>query len=573
MSTLAADALANLLGGTLAGFATKQAVRADAPAFPKLANKVHEIARVLDVAAAPFAPPAQQRREAFSRLLRAPDSMGSQDWKHLAWGLSDAYDGVRVLEHERAFPLIRDGFEQRLAAGRLTRRMWFGLLSSYFSWRPATGAGLAGWAWLRAFVQRAFAHMKESARAVRTWMSVVDRHQDVFGDTPGARLGEALARLDTQALEEFRSCLHVPADSWFWHAMVDAQLSHVSQLRDTDFEARIAPMLELAAQLPTMADALLAGLLTRYETSLMRDQPHPALRMAALERWGSPQIGSSRNRWSVAVAEPVCKMVMRWFAKEDLETFFKLLQGESGVDQDRLDYWLRFVGQIGYTRIVMGAQAERDQSSDFVEFRRKNADRISVLVRGGTPDDNAFLMQIGNYLITEFSKKGNACYIRPLEAVPFKLGKRELDFNFDLKNRRSTHDRLPHTKGSWQSNYDSWLAGRGVFPDAWEAGRKDTRKAPVTLPSDLSKGAVPPKISSVVGSASFFESGGRGSVDASIQEALRYVCELVARPKTSDSRSKGGAFWIELQSTSPAMERKLLALGFKHAAGRGFWIK
>lgn len=576
MSALApADALANLLGGALAGIAAKQAARAEAPAFPHLTRRVKELAEVLDASATELEPPAQQRREAFSRLLREPEKMGSHDWKLLAWGLSDRYGDVRVLEHERAFPLIRDGFESRLAAGRLTRRMWFGLLSSYFSWRPEPAAASTAWEWLRAFVQRAFGYLKKSSRAVRAWMTVVDTHQDVFGDTPGASLGGALANQDMQALEDFRTRLPVPPESWFWRSMVEEQLRQLGQLPDEAFMERIAPMLALATQLPTTADTVLAGLLARYEVSTLRDQPHPALKAAALERWGSPQIGSSRSRWSVSASESVCQMVMRWFAKEDLETFFKLLQGESGVDQDRLDYWLRFVGQIGYTRIVMGSQAWNERSRDFVEFREKNRGRISQL-RGGSTDNNAFVMKIQGYVIVEFSKKGHACYFRPDDdKLPFHLDASVLDLNGCLRGKSPGHEAIPHlpTLRGWWTRYDAWLAFRGIYPDS--AGRggasapgDDTRFLMIpTRNAGVSKPAAPQASGGMPGAAQ------DRIVDSSIREALRYAQDMFVVVQTRDSRSKGGPFWIELQSTSPAMDRKLLALGFTHASGKGYWIK
>ena len=127
-----------------------------------------------------------------------------------------------------------------------------------------------------------------------------------------------------------------------------------------------------------MPDTVLARLWTRYAESSQHDQSHRVLsKEAALQRWGSPQIGP-RNRWSVNEKISSARWSCAGFAKEDLETFFKLLQG-NGVDQDRLGYWLRFVDQIGFTSFVPWPLAMNDYSSDFVEFRRKTKDRISQI--------------------------------------------------------------------------------------------------------------------------------------------------------------------------------------------------
>lgn len=541
--------------------------KAGALGFAKLQQRAAGVAEQFGNLAAPPEPPLQQRINAFAKLRQQPEQMVSRDWRLIAWGLVDECGRLgRAIDDAALFPRILKEFSGRLDEQALSRKMWFGLVSSYFSCKPDPGheAGFQNWFKLRALIVRGFDDLRRRQKSERKWVNVINANRDVFGDTPGHSLGQALANNRMQALDEFRIYLHVPAESWFWKSVVEQQLKIIGQFGDTEFLPRISSMLSFARTFPFAADTMLGGLLTRYQASSLHDQPHQELKELALERWGSPQIGSSRNRWSVSVGEDVCKMVMRWFAKEDLETFFKLLQGESGVDQDRLDYWLRFVGQIGFTRIVLGTQALHDGSSDFVEFRTKNKGRISQL-SGGTAEDNAVLMQIGGYLITEFSKKGNACYIRPTSAVPFKLDKRQFDLNVDLKSRRYEHYRLPHTKGRWQSDFDQWLARVGIFPDSGArsiAQQTSTGvKPPLTVARPMreeSQPVMPPR-SSVI--------------EAAIRDVLRYAEANFIPYRTQDFRDKGGAFWLEIQTESAPMEKKLFALGFKYVLGRGYWIK
>jgi hypothetical protein len=264
-------------------------------------------------------------------------------------------------------------------------------------------------------------------------------------------------------------------------------------------------------------------------------------------------------------------MVMRWFAKEDLETFFKLLQGERQVDQVRLDYWLRFVGQIAYTRIILGGQAKLDRSTDFVEFREKNAQRIGFL-QGGVAEDNAFLMQIGEYVIVEFSRTGNACFIRRQTGLPFNVGQRIFDLNL-LKDKGSAVNRIVHSR-RWQSECDQWLASVGIYPDR---GTLSMGPQPASVASQGFSGwTSPPKLH--VGEKTPLQikspAAKERNTEASIQEALRFADHWFMSAKVRDNRSEGGAFWLFLPQKNQEIEKKLLALGFRYNENRGgYWIK
>lgn len=559
--------------------------------FGKLKKGVTEAVEQFGNLAAPPEPPLQQRINTFAKLRREPEQMISRDWRLIAWGLADECGTLgRAIDDAKLFPVILKEFSGRLATENLTRKMWFGLVSSYFSYRPDQGSGHKNWKQLREFVIKAFDDFRSKQKSIKKWISVVERNRDVFGDTPGGLLGKALVNNEIGAFDEFRTYLQVPSDSWFWRSMIDEQIRQVSKLNDAKFLDRISPMLNFAKTLPFAADTVISGLLTRYEASPISDQAHPALKNAALERWGSPQIGSSRNRWSVNVSESVCKMVMRWFAKEDLETFFKLLQGESGVDQDRLDYWMRFVDQIDYSRIVLGTRAWNDRSSDFIEFREKNRGRISEL-QGGTSEDNAFIMKIGGYIIVEFSKKNNACYFRPDDNnLPFQLHSTRMDLNKSLKNQSPGHKWLPHapTQRGWWKKYDAWLAGKGIhtgiaqsriLPDYRHKSESSKiknksndisaidsthREKEILKNSNqrIHEIAKTPKATNVI-----------PSIEKNILSALNYLYSNNVVFSRSDRRGRGGAFWIYLSIPNTQVKNKLEEFGFKDAGKRGFWIE
>lgn len=529
--------------------------------FSKLTQQAEQACAQFGNTTAPPAPPLEQRLNAFIKLRRTPVQMQLRDWRLVAWGLADLVPTyARAIEDTTIFPVILKEFNARLMVDTLNRKMWFGLLSSYLSYKPEAQSGLECWKQLRELLKRAFEHLKGQQKSPKRWIAVIEQYRDIFSDAPGKQLAKELSEDKLDALQVFKTYLPIPDESWFWKSMIENHLNAVTALNDEAFVTRIEPMLAMTSILPPVADTVLARLLTRYAESSRQDQSHKALKESALQRWGSPQIGSSRNRWSVNVEDYVCKMVMRWFAKEDLETFFKLLQGESGVDQDRLEYWLRFVDQIGFTRLVLGSQAMQDYSCDFVEFRRKNKERISQL-KGGTSEDNAFIMQIGDYVIVEFSRKGNACYFRPNDQyLPFKLDTKILELNSVLKRKTEGHESLPHTPTyrGWWHKYDRWFAERGIYPDggfhtkSHQSGRSEERRSPHEHPSNTTK---------------------TGNIERVISQALHYLEEESVKFSLTDFRGSGGAMWITTQSHSEGLENRLLGLGFRYKQGRGYWIK
>ncbi|MFM5144758.1 EH signature domain-containing protein [Aeromonas veronii] len=553
--------LTERLGATLLRWDGGRIQLSPSLSFSKLTQQAEQACAQFGNTTAPPPPPLEQRLNAFIKLRRTPVQMQLCDWRLVAWGLADLVPTyARAIEDTALFTVILKEFNARLTADTLNRKMWFGLLSSYLSYKPEAQSGLECWKQLRELLKRAFEQFKGQQKSPKRWIAVVEQYRDIFSDAPGKQLAKELSEDKVDALQVFKTYLPIPDESWFWKSMINNHLNVVTALNDEAFVTRIEPMLAMTSILPSVADTVLARLLTRYAESSRQDQSHKALKEAALQRWGSPQIGSSRNRWSVNVEDYVCKMVMRWFAKEDLETFFKLLQGERGVDRDRLEYWLRFVDQIGFTRLVLGPQAMQDYSSDFVEFRRKNKDRISQL-KGGTSEDNAFIMQIGDYVIVEFSKKGNACYFRPYDQnLPFKLDTKILELTPELKGKSKGCESLPHTPTDrgWWHKYDRWFAERGIYPD---------KQPPTKQPSN--------KLSAVrqaqQGSTSPMPN--KGSIEQAISQALQFIEAESVKFSITDFRDNGGAFWLMIPTPYQGLQNRLLGLGFQYKQGRGYWIK
>jgi hypothetical protein len=316
---------------------------------------------------------------------------------------------------------------------------------------------------------------------------------------------------------------------------------------------------------------MLAALLTRYCQSSRRDEPHEQLKNESFKRWGNPQLVGSA-KWGM-VDSPVQAMVLRWFAKEDLEHFFSLLQGEGQVDKQRLVYWLRFVDQISYTRILLGPDALVDSRAEFRNFRAKNTGRYGCLT-GGPRHNNAFIMRINDQLFVEFSGTGNACYAYGEKRVPFNPQAPYLDTNVDLKESqpdpygRQKDNRITHPSG-WQWKADLFLADRGIRPGATNVARsqpvspyqpKFARNEAATRARTPVAPRTPPE----------YEAPTQRRQSPAVQQALE-LARVNGIPVESNL-DNGGYLWLLVPNPDPALEQEMLRLGLDFRAGKGYCI-
>lgn len=535
-----------------------------------LRARVEQIKEQFGLATAPPIPLRQLRINALHKLSTQPGTVTARDWRLISWGLVDECGNAgRALADSSLYPRIAKHFEQEINGGSLSRKTWLGLVYSYLAHKPEPEGGVEykHWLQLRKLVLDGFHKIRQGKQRECTWVELVGLHLDLFTDNAGVTLGEAIFEGRQQMIDELRSFLQIPAESWLWTDILAAQLKRVIVLDDDGFASRIDGMLDWAGYHPQSTDQILAGLLTRYEQSeRLSAKPYPRLKSVSLEAWGSPQIGRNKGRWSVCVEDRVSKMVMRWFAKEDLETFFSLLRDEEEADERRLNYWLRYVDQMTYTRIVMGRNALNSRSSDFCEFRAHNKGRFSELA-GGVAADNAFIMQIGDFVFVEFSKVGNACYFYKNTQLPFDDSAARLHLNSDLKVKRHINindikiNKFSHSE-YWESRADSIMSGLGVLENHFAV-----------------------KVANKSDGVNYF-SGAFSPPDQGEHPKIKFdsLNELVALVRKraemagysdleiEDRRTVGGALWIKTTELRK-IDSCLKSMGFKYKNGSGYWIK
>jgi hypothetical protein len=545
---------------------------------------------------APLAPPLQQRLNALARLRRGASDLSRREWGLIAWGLCDDCGASGLpIEEPALFDAVMAHTDDWIASQQVPRKGWFGLLNSYFSYQRHADQS-RNWLRLRHALVRAMPILVAGLKRPKLWSRMLAEHPDIFTDDAGHTLHRTIFFGTRSEQNELDAGLPIPEISWLWRRIVAHQINYLNALGDSEFMQLIPAMLSFLSTKPLYADHILAALLTRYCQSSQRAETHELLKNESFARWGNPQLRGS-TRWA-SVEAPVRNMVLRWFAKDDLEHFFSLLQGNGQVDQARLRYWLRFVDQISYTRILLGAEAMTSPDPEFRNFRAKNAARCGQLT-GGPGHNNAFVMRINDHYIVEFSGTGNACYAYAEQQLPFNPNARTLHTMHDLKHKmKDAYGQVTNTithRGSWQWSADQFLAHRGIRPGM--AGQAEAVEVqsyqpkfivpsiplahgslvkapappePATKALDSSK-SVTPEETVKLASTSFLPANSKPSLPSAVKIAVELA--RINRVKVQDNLAKGGAFWVLANDPKSVLGRELVQLGMTFNPGKGFWIK
>jgi len=551
----------------------------------KLKQQVERLA-VLFEQGAPPPPPLQMRLQALARLRRGAVDLSLREWTLISWGLADDCGAHgKPMDEQPLFEAVMSYTDGWIARRDVPRRGWFGLLNSYLSYEPGENSTPVNWLRLRGRLVHTMPILLGNQSRPKLWSRLLEQHADLLTDDAGRSLRQILFSGSLEEQDQLKNGLPIPEVGWLWRRLIAHQISYLNGLSDPEFKLAIVPMTDFLRSKPLYADDILAALLTRYCQSGQRDETHDLLKSESFSRWGNPQLRSAA-RWS-KVEAPVRAMVMRWFAKEDLEHFFSLLQGAGGVDQARLHYWLRFVDQISYTRILLGSEAASSSHPEFQAFRKKYAKRYGHLT-GGVGNNNAFIMRINDQYFVEFSGTGNACYAYEEKQLPFDPDAKALHANSDLKKKIGNayvgNNVISHHRG-WQRRADDFLRQRGIrvgetgtvihaavqnYQPAFRVSSPGNSTSPQVPADPVLREQVRdtrPAVRQQHSAASLWPTTIEGTVGIAKEMALLHGVRV------QDNRDKGGAFWVLTTSPSSPLGLKLTQLGMRFNRDKGFWIE
>lgn len=465
------------------------------------------------------------------------------------------------------FPALLASYEAEAKRGDLWRLTWHGLLYSYFNFdleKTRDEASRAGWEALRAFLERTWPLIDRQAgnELVPDWVNVLRQDAAVLTSKPVEKYTRSYLRGDTEAIDRLAADLGIPPSSWFWHALVLGAVRRAAAEIDAEFRRLVPQLIGLIQGKPGFRDEAIEVILTRY-LACKGAPPDERLRDFVCQAtvWKNPKLKAAgiATAWN-RVPDPVWQMVLGWVNERNLKDFFDILAARNNADEGRLAFWSKYLKQITWTRLVFGA--------DTMALKRTNAGVRELIAREegayaqltSKPEVDAFMMQVGSYLIIEFSKKPNACYVYQAEQLPFEPYSRHYEGGTtDLAAgfREGCALRIVHRDGwGWRAEED--LRQLGIVPDvaaprrvpaAGGAGNATTRTQRSTLPEPEAPSAGPDLAK------------------------LNLVLTRFRGASIDDRRksANGGRLWVEDPLQRVQLGSELKALGFKWANSRQAW--
>jgi len=454
---------------------------------PELVEKAANEAAVLFQKSARALPSKEDAHSAAIALVQAK-ALDERQLHLIAGVLCDPlpeYKGEIPLGREPFWPLL-DIYRAQADSDDLHRLTWYGLLCSYFKFNPgsAQAAEISGWEALREFLRTTWPLIDRNTgtNLFPDWVKVLRKDPDLLGEKAAARYALEYLRGNEDPTRALVQDLAIPESSWFWQALVLAAVERAARAPDEQFKGIVPKLLGLIHSRPVYRDEALIALLTRYHGC--KERPiHAELRDYVVRKdvWRNPKLKAAglATTWN-RVSDDVWRMVLNWVNESNLRDFFGILASRNHAEEGRLEFWTKYLNQISWTRLIFGPETMRlarrnREISDLIA--REEGAYAQLLV--GTRESDAFMMQIGEYIIVEFSITGNAAYVYPSEGLRFERhaptyagNTNDLKYGFN----GGAKARIVH-KAPWEQEAAADLKRLGIYPDT-AAQAKHTPAAP-----------------------------------------------------------------------------------------------
>ena len=484
---------------------------------------------------------------AVKRFKRTGRADNFRDLKYVCLGLGgiDGDGWCALADEELRSKVVRAAEGQAAPHRRL--RCFQAMLSSYWSF-PLYDASVGeeandGWRGLRAWLRAERDRLESLVESRPPWFETLLRHPQLLTTNACEDFGSELLRGESASFEDARRALAIPDESWVVERAVIEQMRAGCEVSDGPFKSALGRLLpvatgKLTARLgETIKKRCVGILVSRY--SRCADCPeHPALRDAAVGVVGNPWL--HRVQWDAWVRrgdapdELARGMVFGWLKGRLVADFFELLSVDGVNDRRRVAYWLRFVPFIDDMWFVLGTSAWYRSGAAFSDFKERAKGRL-LSFEGAAPDNNAFVMRVGDYLAVEFGAKGNAFYLyrwselppsllRSLSSERGRASAHMAELKSSTNDFRMSHTDAPKAARSWEQKFDDRILPLiGKRPD----------ERPALVPE----------------------------IEAALTPGVR----------VEDKRPSGGMLWIYESDGRSTLSRKLETLGFRPRTGIGWY--
>ena len=174
--------------------------------------------------------------------------------------------------------------------------------------------------------------------------------------------------------------------------------------------------------------------------------------------WQDPRLTGGDVRWREA-SDEARQIFTRWITAEDIRFFFDVVAQACNDRQFayRKAFWLAYFEHISFCRPVLGRNVHRllRNNPQALEYYRE---RQPATLTGGTYDQHAFIIQMGDHTFVEFSTAA-ACYVYDNARTPFRLGQSEYSMS-ELRNQSQNVYRQSHIGSEryyWQREFAQWI--------------------------------------------------------------------------------------------------------------------
>lgn len=388
------------------------------------------------------------------------DYLTKRDWKNLAWSLSKK---LLSYEDKILFTFVGSQLIEQFNKmdPELLKTVYFPLVYSYFAVeQDEINKRPNNWIQLRNILSTNRSILFQATLRPKKWLTTLTEHPEVLSLDPSKRfIHDFLYNSDDSRVSSQLESLSIAPNSWFWDSLVSSSIKSVKAMKEDDYFKVIPRFILLLEKNPIYTTAILTALLERYASTSKRTLVHEALKNVCLTQWGNPQYDSAAG-WR-NVSPDTRKMVVQWFVRADLETFFTVFSGSA--DTRRFNYWMRFLKQVTLSEIFLNNQVMLYPTAQQAEFKKNNLGRFKK-ISGKSNAANAFMIKIGGFYIVEFSETNNATYFyRQIPYSSFQEKTNKVDIT-SLKSTDRAEFYLSH-QSSWENYFDRRLKSLGIFPD------------------------------------------------------------------------------------------------------------
>lgn len=292
---------------------------------------------------------------------------------------------------------------------------WLGMLLAYYMTPVPSDAEQQSFEktqeTIRRYLQRNWPKVKEVCKFQPQWMTSVDENQELLSSDPCASYAADWFNGREERVLRVAAEIDIPSNSWFWRELILSCVQHVVSLPDIEFKQSIPKILDLLDKRQDYRDPGLRVMFDRYAKCSQTNE-NRQLKEYGLEHWGSPEGYEIAGSPWAKISSVALEMMLGWVAETNLRLFFALLKDRGYADDERLDFWLGYIKQAKFTKLVLGTKSAGIVMgrADLRKTFTRNGNAFAKLIGDADSNQDAFIMEINKNLIVDFSILGG-CYI------------------------------------------------------------------------------------------------------------------------------------------------------------------